>query len=29
MFNKVLKYYFSAYVYVQDVSHKSKNSVKN
>ena len=24
MFNKVLKHYFGAYVYVQDVSHKSK-----
>ena len=23
MFNKVLKHYFSAYMYVQDVSHKS------
>ena len=23
MFNKVLKHYFSAYAYVQDVSHKS------
>ena len=23
MFNKVLQHYFSAYMYVQDVSHKS------
>ena len=23
MFNKILRYYFSAYVYIQDVSHKS------
>ena len=24
MFNKVLRYYFNAYVYAKDVSHKSK-----
>jgi len=27
MFNKVLKHYFGAYAYVQDVSHKSKKKL--
>ena len=27
MFNKVLKHYFGAYAYVQDVSHKSKKKI--